>query len=66
VQGVGSGVGVAIGCSAMRDDPFRLLPDIIDTPMNKYATDAITIIATLVSERIFVFKVEIILALHLN
>ncbi len=66
MQGVGSGVGVTIGRSAMRDAPFGLLPDIIDTPMNKYATDAITIIAMLVSERMFVFKVEIILALHLN
>jgi hypothetical protein len=66
VQGVGSGVGVATGLSAIRITPFRLLPNIIDTPMNKYATEAITIMPMVVRERMFVFTIEFILSQHLN
>ena len=65
-HGVGSGVGVAKGRSAIRVAPFRLLPNIIDTPMNKYATEAITIMPMVVSERIFVFTIELILPQHLS
>jgi hypothetical protein len=65
-HGVGSALVSRKGLSAIRVAPLRLLPNIIDTPMNKYATEAITIMPMVVSERIFVFTIELILPQHLS